>query len=57
MVSRPTERGEPVSSDSTARASRAAGGPPCWLSGLQGPAVVGSGRRVSRPVSEVPWVT
>ena len=39
IVSRPTTRS--ASSASTARASSAAGGPPCWVPGPQGPAVEG----------------
>ena len=39
MVNRPIARGAPSSIASRARASSAAGGPPCWAAALQGPAV------------------
>jgi hypothetical protein len=57
MVIRPTTRSRPVSSRSTARASRAAGGLPCWLVGPHGLPVVGSDETVSRRLLEVPCTT
>ena len=49
MVILPSILGVPSSTCSSARPSRAAGGPPCWASLLHGPAVAAVEAKTSSP--------